>query len=97
MPRAVRDSRDVASDLPGAIAALARRIAYGAKAGGGQPVPDLGGQPVPDLDREVGNLLFAAVALADAAGVDPEAALRRTARTFRDRIVALERLAPGNA
>jgi len=38
----------------------------------------------------VGELLFAAVALAQAHGVDPEAALRGAARRFRDRVVALE-------
>ncbi|MBX6391655.1 MAG: MazG family protein, partial [Frankia sp.] len=43
----------------------------------------------PDHDR-VGDLLFAAVALAAAAGVDPEAALRARARAFRDRLAAAE-------
>jgi hypothetical protein len=100
-----RDSGSAESDLPGVIAALARRIARsarvtgnqaaGAMTDGGPPVPDLDSQPVPDLDGEVGNLLFVAVALADAAGVDSEAALRRTARAFRDRIVALEERASG--
>jgi MazG family protein len=36
-----------------------------------------------DLEWEVGDLLFAAVALARSVDVDPEAALRRTARRFR--------------
>ncbi|WP_045876382.1 MazG family protein [Pseudofrankia sp. DC12] len=45
----------------------------------------------PDLDeRGVGELLFAAVALAAAAGVDPEAALRARARAFRDRLAGAE-------
>ena len=38
----------------------------------------------------VGELLFAAVSLARAQGVDPEAALRGTARRFRDRLAAVE-------
>lgn len=38
----------------------------------------------------VGELLFAAVALARELGVDPEAALRARARRFRDRLIAVE-------
>jgi XTP/dITP diphosphohydrolase len=38
----------------------------------------------------VGDLLFAAVALARSADVDPEAALRGVARRFRDRLAAAE-------
>ncbi|MDQ4098224.1 MAG: MazG family protein, partial [Actinomycetota bacterium] len=41
----------------------------------------------------VGELLFEAVALAREAEVDPEAALRATAVRYRDRFMALERLA----
>jgi XTP/dITP diphosphohydrolase len=40
------------------------------------------------LEWEVGDLLFAVVALAGANGVEPEAALRRAARRFRARFVA---------
>jgi tetrapyrrole methylase family protein/MazG family protein len=40
------------------------------------------------LEHEVGDLLFAVVALARAVGVEPEAALRRTARRFRARYAA---------
>jgi MazG family protein len=40
------------------------------------------------LEWEVGDLLFASVALARAVGVDPEAALRRTSRRFRVRYAA---------
>jgi tetrapyrrole methylase family protein/MazG family protein len=42
---------------------------------------------------EVGELLFEVVHLARAAGVDPEAALRAIAVAFRDRFMAMERLA----
>jgi XTP/dITP diphosphohydrolase len=45
--------------------------------------------PVPDTD-EYGARLMALVAEAVAAGIDPEAALRRTARGYRDAIVARE-------
>jgi XTP/dITP diphosphohydrolase len=49
---------------------------------------------LPDVDeRHVGELLFAAVALAAAAGVDPETALRARARAFRDRLAAAEEAA----
>jgi XTP/dITP diphosphohydrolase len=44
----------------------------------------------PGAGDEIGERLFAVVRDAVAAGVDPEAALRRTARTFRDAIVAAE-------
>jgi XTP/dITP diphosphohydrolase len=45
----------------------------------------------PDLDeRGVGELLFAVVALAAAAGVDPEVALRARSRAFRDLLSAAE-------
>jgi MazG family protein len=41
-----------------------------------------------EVEHEVGDLLFAAVALARARGVEPETALRRTARRFRARYLA---------
>jgi uncharacterized protein YabN with tetrapyrrole methylase and pyrophosphatase domain len=40
------------------------------------------------LEEAVGDLLFEVVALARAGGVEPEAALRRTARRFRARFLA---------
>jgi MazG family protein len=40
------------------------------------------------LEEAVGELLFEVVALARAAGVEPEAALRRTARRFRAQFLA---------
>jgi len=45
------------------------------------------------LEEEVGDLVFASVALARKLGVDPETALRRTARTFRDRLARMEQTA----
>ena len=41
----------------------------------------------------MGDLLFTATALAQSVGVDPEAALRGTAKRFRDRLATLERSA----
>jgi len=46
-----------------------------------------------ERDVAVGTLLFAAVALARALDVDPEAALRTVARDFRERFEAIERTA----
>ncbi len=46
--------------------------------------------PAAAAERTVGDLLFAAVALARQAGVDPEAALRAAARRFRDTLAATE-------
>ncbi|OHV37907.1 nucleoside triphosphate hydrolase [Pseudofrankia sp. EUN1h] len=52
----------------------------------------------PELDeRGIGDLLFAAVALADAAGVDAESALRARARAFRDALAAAEESAHADA
>jgi len=52
-------------------------------------VAALAGSPEPD-ERAIGDLLFAAVALAAAAGVDPETALRARARAFRDALAGAE-------
>jgi tetrapyrrole methylase family protein/MazG family protein len=49
--------------------------------------------PPDELEDELGDLVFAAVALARKAGVDAETALRRTARKFRDRIARMEEAA----
>jgi tetrapyrrole methylase family protein/MazG family protein len=43
-----------------------------------------------DLEEEVGDLLFAAVALGRQLGVDAETALRKAARKFRDRLATME-------
>ncbi|MDT3441323.1 MazG family protein [Pseudofrankia sp. BMG5.37] len=52
----------------------------------------------PELDeRGIGDLLFAAAALAEAAGVDPEAALRARARVFRDALARAEESAHADA
>ncbi|WP_322763393.1 nucleoside triphosphate pyrophosphohydrolase [Frankia sp. Cr2] len=46
--------------------------------------------PATAADQTIGDLLFAAVALARQAGVDPEAALRASARRFRDTLAGTE-------
>jgi XTP/dITP diphosphohydrolase len=51
----------------------------------------------PDSGDEIGERLFAVVRDADAAGVDPEAALRHTARAYRAAIQAAETLAAAAA
>ncbi len=66
-----------AGTLSQAVAAAAAALADGADA------------PV----QEIGDLLFAAVALARFHDVDPEAALRGVARRFRDQLVTTERSA----
>lgn len=47
-------------------------------------------------DEAFGDLLFAVVALAGGAGVDPEGALRGAARRFRDRLLSLEAARAGD-
>jgi len=46
-----------------------------------------------EVEGDVGDLIFAAVALARQVGVDPETALRRTAKKFRDRLAHMETVA----
>jgi uncharacterized protein YabN with tetrapyrrole methylase and pyrophosphatase domain len=67
----------------------------GLAAGAGSParvrerLDELAGAASDDeLEGAVGELLFEVVALARANGVEPEAALRRTARRFRARFLA---------
>ena len=58
-------------------AVIAAQTLHAADATGDDPLRDA-------AERAVGDLLFAAVALAADLGVDPEAALRARARSFRD-------------
>ncbi len=60
-----------------------------AVAGAAATIAEDPGTPV----ESIGELLFAAVALARFHAVNPEAALRGTARRFRDRLIAVERSA----
>ena len=59
------------ADIAGALAALAEEVA------------ELTADPTPD---ELGDVLFAAVAVARQLGADPEVALRATAQRFRRRV-----------
>ncbi len=74
IPAAFADREIAAADTPAQAVAAAASAVEGSEA----PVD------------AVGELLFAAVALASAHDVDPEAALRGAARRFRDRVIALE-------
>jgi XTP/dITP diphosphohydrolase len=84
-----------AETLPRAVAAAAARVAasgddsaaYAGEADGG---PSGAGAGSAERDDAIGELLFAAVALARSCAVDPEAALRRAARRFRHRLAAVE-------
>lgn len=71
---------------------LADRAQVGSAPASGDPnVPS---PPASDaLAEEIGDLLFAVVNLARKAGVQPEPALDRANRKFRDRFDAMERLA----
>jgi XTP/dITP diphosphohydrolase len=68
-----------------ALALAAKLISRASRAGLG----DVGGASGVD-ETEIGARLFAVVRDAVAAGVDPEAALRRTARAYRAAIIAAE-------
>jgi XTP/dITP diphosphohydrolase len=77
-PQLVSEHSGAAETIPQAVAAAAAAVS-----------------DAEDFDRvdAVGDLLFTAVALARSHGVDPEAALRGTAKRFRDRLATVERLA----
>jgi tetrapyrrole methylase family protein / MazG family protein len=70
-----------------------RRTADAAMAALREEVDGLGRGDAPDAERELGDVLFAAVAVARKMGVDPESALRRTVRTFAQRYERFTELA----
>lgn len=89
--KAAEKGRASATDgVPPAQPALALSAKLVSRAGraGLDPVPVLSG-PV-TVDDEIGERLLAVVRDAVAAGVDPEGALRRTARAYRDAMLAAE-------
>jgi len=55
-----------------------------------EELAEVEGATAEQLEEEIGDLVFASVALARKLGVDPETALRRTARKFRDRLARME-------
>jgi uncharacterized protein YabN with tetrapyrrole methylase and pyrophosphatase domain len=76
---------EVPENLPSPL--YARKLLRRASSAGVQPPPDPVGDHLDADDFEsVGDLLFAAVALAREKKVDPELALRSAADRFRDRI-----------
>jgi uncharacterized protein YabN with tetrapyrrole methylase and pyrophosphatase domain len=83
---------DVFGDLPEALPATlyAKKVLRRAQSAGLAPSrgPGEGGGPPPadDAFEQIGRRLFEAVADAGAAGVDPEIALRETARRFKQQI-----------
>jgi MazG family protein len=92
---------EVDHDIPAALPALLRAAKVQRRAGGSgfewptreaalaalrREVEELEAVAGPDdVERELGDVLFAAVAVARKVGVDPESALRGTIRRFSDR------------
>jgi uncharacterized protein YabN with tetrapyrrole methylase and pyrophosphatase domain len=79
---------DLPENLPSTL--YAKKVLRRAQSAGLVPKagPGEGGGPAPDDDAfdRVGQQLFEAVEAAGAAGVDPEVALRETARRFKQRL-----------
>ena len=103
-----KGERHVEEDIPVTLPALARaakvqrraagvgfewRSAEGAMAKLQEEVAELESAPSEGAEAELGDVLFATVALARKLGVDAESALRRTTRTFSERYEAMLRLA----
>jgi MazG family protein len=80
-------------DTDGALADLddELRELKAALASAGEPEPE--SEPDPHVFAEVGDVLFAAVNVARRLNVDPELALRSTAKRFADRVERAELLA----
>ncbi len=93
--------RGVDDDIPRTLPALARaykvqrraagwgfewRTAEAAMAKLREEVDELAAAPVDEVEDEIGDVLFAAAAVARKFGVDPESALRRTTRRFAERV-----------
>ncbi len=83
-------------DTAGAIADLddELRELKEALAEAGETAPEA--EPDPRVFEELGDVLFAAVNVARRLNVDPELALRTTARRFADRVERAEQLAAGD-
>jgi tetrapyrrole methylase family protein / MazG family protein len=97
----VRDRRTVDDDIPASLPSLARAAKVQRRAAGWgfewrsvdaavgalrEEVDELAAATGPsDAEEEVGDVLFATVALARKLGIDAESALRRTVRGFSDR------------
>ncbi len=95
--RRERASVSLMASVPSALPAtlVAHKVQRKASSVGLEPVTTeslarLAGAPAPTDAEGVGEVLFAAVALARRAGHDPESALRGASRRFRRRFEALE-------
>lgn len=96
-----KGEKPIEDDIPEALPALARAAKVQRRAAGWgfewrtldgalgalrEEVAELEGQTGPEsAEEEIGDVLFATVAVARRLGVDPESALRRTIRGFADR------------
>jgi tetrapyrrole methylase family protein/MazG family protein len=105
LKRAEKGRASAMDGIPGALPALLLALKVHERAArGGMPFPTLESayekvaeelaetRAKPD-ETEVGDLLFAAVGLANELGVEPEAALRAAVGRFRERFVRVEQLA----
>ncbi|BBA97761.1 putative nucleoside triphosphate pyrophosphohydrolase [Actinacidiphila reveromycinica] len=92
----VRES--VTEGVPVAAPALALAAKLASRAGdAGLPVPAAPAGPVPDGEDALGDHLLALAAAAQAAGLDPERALRHAARRYRAATKAAEAAARSDA
>jgi len=93
-PSSALDGVPMAQPALSLAAQLQRRAL---SAGAPAELAELAAEPVgaPDAVSDIGAELFALVAKARSAGVDPELELRRAARAYRDRFRAWEQSAPG--
>jgi XTP/dITP diphosphohydrolase len=99
--RIKRDEKQRTSALDGvaqsqpALALVAKYLGRVDRAGLPVPSPSLpAGVPIPDDDDKLGELLFALVVAARAQGLDAEAALRRAAHHYAERVRAAEQADP---
>ena len=103
-----KGERHVEEDIPVTLPALARAAKVQRRAAGigfewrsvesamaklREEMAELESAPAEHAEDELGDVLFAAVALARKLGVDAESSLRRTTRTFSERYEAMLRLA----
>jgi XTP/dITP diphosphohydrolase len=93
-PSSALDGVPMAQPALSLAAQLQRRAL---SAGAPAELAEVAAEPVsgPDAVSDIGAELFALVAAARAAGVDPELELRRAARAFRDRFQAWEQSSAG--
>ncbi len=100
--KAEKPGRTIADGVPltlPALALVAKLQSRGARAGSWNPPDDAGAAVTSAADaaaaeasaESIADLLVAAVALARAAGIDPEAVLRRRALQFRDELTRYSR------